>query len=98
MDRKYDMLCYYSVNGVEFLCSEFQFLTGSSGQYQWVRSVLGNIPHCGVRSNDFVGIGRGQVNGDVVIGKILPWASTMFAGYFEKEHRFESYDALTRVC
>lgn len=98
IDRTTRVDCYYSVAGVEFMCTQFDFLTGSAGDYQWVRTMLGDIPHCGVRPSGLVGIGRGLVNGDTVLGKIFPPIFAMFAGYHNAEHRFESYDALTRVC
>lgn len=98
VDRTTRVDCYYSVDATEYMCSSFQFLTGNPGEYQWVRSLLGDIPHCGVRSNGLFGIGRGEVNGDTVLGKIFPPIFAMFASYHSGEHRFESYDALSRVC
>lgn len=95
IDRTTRVDCYYSVAGVEFQCSQFDFLTGSAGEYQWTRAEQGYIPPCGVRPSGLVGIGRGQVNGDTVLGKIFPPILAMFAGYHNAEHRFEIYDALT---
>lgn len=59
-----------------------------------MRSVNGNVPACGLTSNNIFGFGRGRVNGDTTVGKIASPVGAMFASYRSAEHRLESYDAL----
>lgn len=94
MKRSDGISCYYTYNAKEYTCKNFDILTENSNEYKWVPSSNGEMPFCTVLSGGNIGIGRGYVGGEIVVGKIDTKQAAMFAPWGGVEHKLTSYDAL----
>lgn len=69
--EKNDITCSYAYATKEIDCqNNFDILTGIPSDYTWFREINGFQPECVYEANTYFGIGRGVINGEVVVGRV----------------------------
>lgn len=84
--------CFFEENGEEKKTDKIEFLFHTEG-YSWLKSSNGvNVPDAVIVDDNYVG--RAEVDGTTVIGKVDPKTKQLVASYYGKVVNLPNYDVL----